>query len=52
MEKEAKQENERYFPSYFDEFQKLVFSKEVYAAANSIKERSRKGDAVKVEKLR
>jgi hypothetical protein len=51
MEKEAKQEIERNFPSYFDEFQKLVFSGEVDAAANSVKERSREGDAVKVEKI-
>ena len=51
MEKEAKQEIERNFPSYFDEFQRLVFSGEVDAAANSVKERSREGDAVKVEKI-
>jgi len=51
MEKEAKQEIERNFPSYFDEFQRLVFSGEVDAAANSVKERTREGDAIKVEKI-
>ena len=51
MEKEARQEIERNFPSYFDEFQRLVFSGEVDAAANNVKERTREGDAVKVEKI-
>ena len=51
MEREAKLEIEKNFPSYFDEFQRVMFSGEVDQGANSVKERNREGDAVKVEKI-
>jgi hypothetical protein len=52
MEKEEKLAIEKAFPSYFDEFQKLLFSGEVDPALlNNAVKRNREGDAVKVDKI-